>query len=53
MAGQLAEDIVTPFQSMVLGIGQHGCGYEASLEAIYRFLTRARPTSACRACSPK
>jgi hypothetical protein len=31
-------DVTTPFVSMVKGVGQHGCGYEAQLEAIYRFL---------------
>jgi hypothetical protein len=36
-------DIVGPFQTMVTGVGQHGCGYEASLEAIYRFLVDPDP----------
>ena len=36
-------DIVTPFQAMVTGVGQHGCGYEASLEAVYRFLIDPDP----------
>lgn len=35
--------INTSFASMVKGIGQHGCGYEASLEAIYRFLIDPNP----------
>jgi hypothetical protein len=38
-----AADIVTPFQSMVTGVGQHGCGYEAQLESIYRFLNDPNP----------
>jgi hypothetical protein len=38
-----AESIVTPFQSMVTGVGQHGCGYEAQLESIYRFLNDPNP----------
>jgi hypothetical protein len=36
-------DIVAPFQSMVTGVGQHGCGYEAQLESIYRFLNDPNP----------
>jgi hypothetical protein len=36
-------DIVGPFQTMVTGVGQHGCGYEAQLEAIYRFLIDPDP----------
>jgi len=39
-------DIIGPFQSMVTGVGQHGCGYEASLEAIYRFLIDPEPYDA-------
>jgi hypothetical protein len=31
------------FAEMVHGVGQHGCGYEASLEAIYRFLIDPEP----------
>jgi len=41
--GQMTADIVTPFQTMVRGVGQHGCGYEASLEAIYHFLIDPNP----------
>jgi hypothetical protein len=29
--------ITTTFNSMVSGMGQHGCGYEAQLESIHRF----------------
>jgi hypothetical protein len=35
--------VVTPFRSMVEGVGQHGCGYEASLESVYRFLIDPEP----------
>jgi hypothetical protein len=35
--------VVDPFKSMVTGVGQHGCGYEASLEAVYRFLIDPEP----------
>jgi hypothetical protein len=35
--------IGTPFTQMVTGVGQHGCGYEASLESIYRFLVEPDP----------
>jgi hypothetical protein len=31
------------FADMVHGVGQHGCGYEASLEAVYRFLVDPEP----------
>ena len=41
--GQMPADISTPFATMVRGVGQHGCGYEASLEAIYRFLIDPDP----------
>ena len=42
-AGDSNALIVTPFTSMVRGVGQHGCGYEASLESIYRFLIDPDP----------
>ncbi len=46
-AGGTASDaqaqIITPFTEMVKGVGQHGCGYEASLESIYRFLNDPDP----------
>jgi hypothetical protein len=32
-----------PFTDLVRGVGQHGCGYEASLEAVYRFLVDPEP----------
>jgi len=35
--------VVAPFRSMVTGVGQHGCGYEASLESVYRFLVDPEP----------
>jgi hypothetical protein len=38
-----AEEVKAPFQSMVLGVGQFGCGYEAQLESIYRFLNDPEP----------
>jgi len=43
MPGQTPADILTPFATIVRGVGQHGCGYEASLEAIYRFLIDPDP----------
>jgi hypothetical protein len=43
MPSQMPADIATPFATMVRGVGQHGCGYEASLEAIYRFLIDPDP----------
>ena len=38
-----ADSITNPFKLMVTGIGQHGCGYEAQLESIYRFLIDPDP----------
>jgi hypothetical protein len=37
------QQITQPFTTMVAGVGQHGCGYEAQLEAIYRFLIDPAP----------
>jgi hypothetical protein len=34
---------VAAFTSMVGGVGEAGCGYEASLEAVYRFLSDPEP----------
>ncbi len=33
----------TAFQNMIGAIGEHGCGYEASLESWYRFLVDPEP----------
>ena len=38
-------NIESTFQSMVTGTGQHGCGYEAQLEAPYRFLVDPEPNT--------
>ena len=38
-----AAAVAAPFTEMVKGVGQHGCGYEASLESIYRFLIEPQP----------
>jgi len=35
--------VAAPFKDLVIGVGQHGCGYEASLEAVYRFLIDPDP----------
>jgi hypothetical protein len=35
--------VAAPFAEMVRGVGQHGCGYEASLEVLYRFLVDPDP----------
>jgi hypothetical protein len=37
-----------PFVSMIRDIGQHGCGYESSLEAVYRFLVDPDPYATIR-----
>jgi len=33
----------TSFQNMIAAVGEHGCGYEASLESWYRFLVDPEP----------
>ena len=38
-----ASALVTTFQPMVAGVGETGCGYEAPLEAVYRFLNDPEP----------
>ena len=38
-----ASQVATAFTDLVKGVGQHGCGYEASLEAVYRFLVDPEP----------
>ena len=35
--------LTTQLQSMVVAAGEHGCGYEAPLEAMYRFLIDPEP----------
>jgi hypothetical protein len=50
VAGALATSaaVAAPFTDMVKGVGQHGCGYEASLEAVYRFLVDPDPYATIR-----
>jgi hypothetical protein len=43
-----AAAVAAPFTDMVKGVGQHGCGYEASLEAVYRFLIDPDPYGTIR-----
>ena len=43
-----ASAVAAPFTEMVRGVGQHGCGYEASLEAVYRFLVDPEPYATIR-----
>ncbi len=43
-AAGLTEDLV----DMVLGAGQHGCGFEAQLESWYRFLVEPTPYQSIR-----
>jgi hypothetical protein len=38
-----AATLNTAFANMVTSVGEHGCGYEASLEAWYRFLIDPEP----------
>jgi hypothetical protein len=40
--------VAVPFADMVNGVGQHGCGYEAPLEAAYRFLVDPDPYATIR-----
>ncbi len=41
--GQDLNQLLADFQSHVVGAGERGCGYEASLEAWYRFLVDPTP----------
>jgi hypothetical protein len=38
-----AQDLISDFSDMVTATGEQGCGYEASLEAWYRFLIDPQP----------
>jgi hypothetical protein len=49
---QAPASVTTPFTTMVQGVGQHGCGYEASLESIYRFLIEPDPYDTVTAVFP-
>lgn len=40
-----ASALVGDFQDMIVGVGEEGCGYEATLEAWYRFLVDPEPPS--------
>ena len=50
VAGALTswQAVAAPFTDMIKGVGQHGCGYEASLEAVYRFLIEPEPHATIR-----
>lgn len=37
------DTLTTQFTSLIQAVGEHGCGYEASLEAWYRFLVDPEP----------
>jgi hypothetical protein len=37
------KSLVTSFQSLIRGVGERGCGYEAQLESVYRFLSQPDP----------
>ncbi|MEP7122813.1 MAG: hypothetical protein ABJE95_17945 [Byssovorax sp.] len=39
-----AVDFTSKFRSMVLGVGQVGCGYESQMESWYRFLADPAPS---------
>jgi hypothetical protein len=36
-------DLGTAFRDLIVGVGQTGCGLEAQLESVYRFLTQPDP----------
>ena len=40
--GSLA-GLSTAFQDLIVGVGQDGCGFEAQLESVYRFLVQPDP----------
>lgn len=37
------DGLSTAFQDLIVGVGQDGCGFEAQLEAVYRFLVQPDP----------
>lgn len=39
----LQADLVAKFSAQVAAVGEHGCGFEAPLEAAYRFLVEPEP----------
>ncbi len=39
-----AADFISSFRTMVLGVGQVGCGYESQMESWYRFLADPAPS---------
>jgi hypothetical protein len=41
--GQSIDAFKTTFEAMVVATDEHGCGYEAQLESIYRFLADPNP----------
>ena len=38
-----SDGLVDSFKTLIGGVGQHGCGHEAQLEAVYRFLNDPEP----------
>lgn len=44
----LDSELSTNFEAMVRGVGQNGCGLEAQLESMYRFLIQPDPWDAIR-----
>ncbi|MBX3226857.1 MAG: hypothetical protein KIT84_38435 [Labilithrix sp.] len=40
---QSLEELAASFQNMVVGVDQNGCGLEAQLESVYRFLVQPDP----------
>lgn len=38
-----ASNLSAAIENLVLGVGQQGCGYEAQLESVYRFLVEPEP----------
>ncbi len=44
-----ATDFVTRFTSMITGVQEYGCGFEAQLESVYRFLFQPDPYGAVKA----
>ncbi len=44
-----ATDFVTRFTSMISGVQEYGCGFEAQLESVYRFLFQPDPYGSVKA----
>ncbi len=52
-AGEKVGDLSVPFEKLVREVGENGCGYEATMEAWYRFLVDPEPPAGFTNCTEK